>query len=147
MAVDVAVRVLNSRSGNDLDERALVRLAATFPERSRPRIDSDPDAVGRAAGSESADDRITAEEHARHMAAVLEALNGSIDTLGDEDQVILKLRFWEGLTIADISRALHLEQRPLYRRVHSLLARLRTTLEGAGVSGADVGEMLGEEGP
>ena len=52
--------------------------------------------------------------------------------------MILKLRFWEGLTIADISRALHLEQRPLYRRMDRLLAGLRTTLKSLGVDGGDI---------
>lgn len=142
---DTAVEILRSRNGDTLDERALARLAATLPERSRPRIESDPDAVRRAAGGRTADHRVVADENARRESTVLEALEGSLDALDAEDRVILKLRFWEGLTVADISRALHLEQRPLYRRVNRLLARLRTALEGAGVTGADVGEMLGEE--
>ncbi len=145
VAFDVAVRILGSRNGEELDQRALARLAATFPERTRPRVDANPDAVLRAVGTQSAEERVVADEQSQHESALLAALDGSLDTLDDEDRVILKLRFWEGLTVADISRALHLEQRPLYRRVNGLLARLRTTLEGAGVTGSDVGEMLGEE--
>ena len=43
---------------------------------------------------------------------------------------ILRLKFQEGLGIADIARALHLEQKPLYRRLDGLLDRLRSRARG-----------------
>jgi RNA polymerase sigma factor for flagellar operon FliA len=145
VAFDTAVSILRSRNGLSLDDRELARLAATFPERSRPRIEADSEATARAPGSVTADDRVLAAEKTRHQKNVLDALEQSLDALGTEDRVILKLRFWEGLTVADISRALGLEQRPLYRRLDRLIAFLRGTLEAAGVSGIDVGRLLEEE--
>lgn len=135
---DTAVRILRSRGGVLLDDRELARLAASFPERSRPRIEADDDAVLRAEGDARADDRVLAVEQAHHEATLMDALEQSLATLDDEDRVILKLRFWEGLTIADISRALHLEQRPLYRRMDRLLSRLRGSLKSLGVDGGDI---------
>ena len=144
---DTAVAILRSRDGVTVDDRELARLAATFPERSRPRIEPDSDATTRAPGSQRADDRVLATEHEGHKKSVLEALEQSLATLSMEDRVILKLRFWEGLTVADISRALGLEQRPLYRRLQRLIARLKASLEEAGVSAAEVGRLLtGEVG-
>lgn len=142
---DTAVAILRSRNGVALDDRALARLAATFPERTRPRIESDSGATFSAPGSLRADDRVIADERARRETTVLDTLEQSLDALDSEDRVILKLRFWEGCTVADISRALGLEQRPLYRRLHGLLARLRASLQEAGVSGDQVGELLSEE--
>jgi DNA-directed RNA polymerase specialized sigma24 family protein len=43
--------------------------------------------------------------------------------------------YYEGLSVADIARALHLEQARLYPRLRQLLAGLRRTLEAQGISG------------
>jgi hypothetical protein len=59
------------------------------------------------------------------------------------DRLILQLRFEQDLTIADIARLLQIEQKPLYRKVDALLARLREALETEGVSAGDVAAMLG----
>lgn len=55
-----------------------------------------------------------------------------IAELSPEDQVIMKLRFWDDFSIADIARALHLEQKPLYRRVEAIEQRLRERLTAQG---------------
>jgi RNA polymerase sigma factor for flagellar operon FliA len=145
LSFDAAVQVLRSRNGVQIDERELARLAASFPDRSRPRIAPDADALLRAEGDDRADDRVLAAEQERHEASLLDALERSLAGLDDEDRAILKLRFWEGLTIADIGRALHLEQRPLYRRMDRLLIRLRASLASRGVDRHDVALALGEE--
>lgn len=145
LSFDTAVSILRSRNGVAIDDRELARLAASFPERSRPRIEPDSETTARAVGSLAADDRVVAGERARHQKHVLDALEQSLGTLATEDRVILKLRFWEGLTVADISRALGLEQRPLYRRMERLIALLRGSLEAAGVTGIEVGQLLEEE--
>ena len=145
LSLDTAIGILQSRTDADLDTRALSRLAATFPERSRPRIEADSDALVRTEGGERPDEQLLAEERSAKHRSVLEALEGSIDELEDEDRTILKLQYWEGHTLADVSRALHLKQRPLYRRVERLLKRLRKALEEAGFTAGEIGELLGEE--
>lgn len=59
--------------------------------------------------------------------------------LDPQEQLILRLRFAEGMQIADVARALHLEARPLYRRIDGLLVQLRRGLAERGVSGDDLG--------
>ena len=54
------------------------------------------------------------------------------------------MHFAEGYTLADVARALRLEQKPLYRRVERLRARLRALLESAGLGGDDVRGLLYE---
>ena len=58
--------------------------------------------------------------------------------------VILKLRFWEGLTVADIARTLRLDQKSLYPRIQKLMASLRAKLESLGVEAARVADLLTE---
>ena len=73
------------------------------------------------------------------------ALRQAIDTLEGDDRLIVRLRFLEGMTTADIARTLGLEQRPLYRRLERLLRDLRSGLEERGFNAARVEELLGFE--
>jgi RNA polymerase sigma factor (sigma-70 family) len=76
---------------------------------------------------------------ARHTAATIDA---AIATMESEDQVILRLRFWNARTIPQIARSLRLDDKKLYKRIGKLLAQLKFTLEGAGVKAADACELL-----
>jgi RNA polymerase sigma factor (sigma-70 family) len=58
------------------------------------------------------------------------------------DRMLVRLRFESSLTIADIARLMKVAQRPLYRRLESLLLALRETLLAAGVDSAAAGELL-----
>jgi hypothetical protein len=60
---------------------------------------------------------------------VLTALGGAVLALGDQDRLILRLKFQNGRGIADIARTLQLEPKPLYRRLDALLHRVRAALE------------------
>ena len=72
----------------------------------------------------------------------LTACGSLIGQLELEDQLIVQLHFAEGNTVADVARALRIEQKPLYRRVERLRVRLRALLESAGLSGDDVRGLL-----
>lgn len=141
-SVDSAIRVLRSRGYTERSDREWMRIAASFPERGRPRTESDPEAVARAASPIRADEEVLEEERAELASAILASLEACLSDLPDEDRVILKLRYWHDLGVADIARALHLEQRPLYRRVERLLGILRKKLSAHGVSDDDIGTIL-----
>jgi RNA polymerase sigma factor for flagellar operon FliA len=68
-----------------------------------------------------------------------------IDGLPEEDQLILRLRFDSEMNVSQIARALNLDQQFLYRRLYKHFAKLRTALEGAGVRGEDVADLIGKE--
>jgi len=69
------------------------------------------------------------------------ALAKARQALAPEERLVLKMRFDDGLPVADIARALHLDQKRLYRTIERLLADLRERLKGEGISG-DVVEWL-----
>ena len=56
------------------------------------------------------------------------------------------MRFWEGLSVAQIARGLGVPQKGLYRRFERALARMRRDLERGGLSRHDMRDLLGEEG-
>ena len=88
------------------------------------------------------DDRIFSDERHAHARRILDALKSAIRSLSDLDRVILRLRFQDGLAVADIARALHLDQKPLYRRFDALLQQLRAALEAAGIDPVEACELV-----
>jgi len=76
---------------------------------------------------------------ARRAAAVIDEAMSSMDA---EDQMILRMRFWNGRKVPDIGRSLHLDDKKLYKRIDKLLAQLKFALEQAGVPCDAVCELL-----
>jgi RNA polymerase sigma factor for flagellar operon FliA len=67
---------------------------------------------------------------------IAEALARALQTLSPGDSRLLRLRFAEGLSISTIARREGLDQASLYRRVATLLRRLRRELESHGIAAA-----------
>ena len=74
------------------------------------------------------------------------ALEAAIATLSDEERVITRMRYWEGTSIAEIARALRIEQKPLYRRLIEIQNRLRSALERDGIGEAQARDILEDTG-
>ncbi len=74
---------------------------------------------------------------------VQRGLAHALKSLGDEERLILKLYFCDGLFLAGIARRLDIDQPRLYPRFRSLMATLRRSLESQGLSAADVADVVG----
>lgn len=160
---DTAVRleILTVRDGLTLDEAhevlrthyqlrdsraALEALSARFPVRHR-RVMVDDSAMEVMAACEiSAEERAVGAELSSTAARASTALGRSLKSLPPQDQLILRMRFHDNVPIADIAKALHLEAKPLYRRIDKLLATLRTSLEATGLTSKIVTEALDAHG-
>lgn len=161
-AMGVRLETLLLRDGKSSAEAAVVltaegyavtaaeaeRLAAEFPKR-RPHAleigmqDVDGHDPGLVAGGDDAGSGVA--EHERHAVsrAVGDAMRDAVQDLPAEDRTILRLHFDAGMSVADIARSMGLEQRPLYRRISRICGVLRERLFAAGLSGADVTDLLG----
>jgi RNA polymerase sigma factor for flagellar operon FliA len=131
MTVAAAVMAMRSR-GNDLSDATAFRMLEEMPMRYRRRIEGEKSLM-RLSTEETAADPFWRSQSEAEMADGLDVLNQAIESLPAEDRVILRLRFWEGLTVAQVSRTLGLNQKPLYRRIENLLQRLRGQLERNGI--------------
>jgi RNA polymerase sigma factor (sigma-70 family) len=139
LRLDQAAQVMRTRGDTALSDRDLAKIFATLPRRMPLR----PREVGVAPlEAVASSDSVAADEVDRDR--VHQVLASSMDTLPATDQVILRMRFWEGMSIADIARALHLDQKPLYRRIDSALAELRRRVEASGVSAEEARSLLAE---
>lgn len=117
--------------------------AARAPRPALVPLEDEPEIAGGAAADEralDADAGRRAEEASRIMREAMAALSV-------QDRIILRLKYVEGSSIADISRALNIAQRPLYRRIEALLADLRKRLQRAGIRADAIGDLIGRPEP
>ena len=144
--LDQAAARLRTAGVTELSDAELAQLLARLPHREPLRpVEVPPDHVlDDAEAASRADDRVRAAEAREERGRVMEALARAMEQLGAEDQLIVRMHFAEGRTLAFVARTLNLEQKPLYRRIERLRAHLRAFMEGRGVSGADVRDIVGE---
>ncbi len=142
--VDEALPLVRALDPSITRER-LEEIAAALPERyGRPRaVDLGADGVENLTASESADAGVMAGDVSRLANRTSRAVRNALDALPDQDRMLIRFRFGSSMSIADISRILRLPQRPLYRRIETLLARLRRVLGDAGVDAGAVSDLIG----
>lgn len=138
--LDQAGEKLRTSGRTTLSDKELARLLAQLPARTPTRpveVVSEPLLFAAEAPSR-ADERVTAAEAEARRGEVMGALGRALDQLEPEERMIVRMHFADGYTLADVARALRLDQKPLYRRVERLRSRLRHYLENEGVRGTDV---------
>ena len=156
----VLIETLIRRDGRSLDE-AMPHIHAAHPELTRADVtailDRLPERVGRPrpvdievvgpviAASDSTDSRVMANEKQRSAIQAGSTVRGILQTMPLEDRMLIRLRFGSDMSIADISRMMNLPQRPLYRRLDSLLGRLRGALTEAGIDGETAEGLVGRD--
>ena len=84
---------------------------------------------------------LTLSERAELRARAMAALAAALRQLEQQDREIIIL-WHQGLTAPRLAVMLHVEARPLYRRIERVHVQLRRALEAAGVSADDVHELL-----
>jgi RNA polymerase sigma factor (sigma-70 family) len=121
----------------------VVAMAERLPERGpRPQAVDFSIAETSAVATERTDTRLLrgeAETLARRAAAIVQRVAG---TLPAEERTMLELRFVQGMSTPAMARAFRLPQRTLYRRLETLLGRLRRALSAGGVGGEALASIL-----
>jgi len=126
---------------------SLQELAERLPRHPpRPRSvqleEAAPVAVTRGNGVEerllARDRRSTSERLSSLMAAVIESMP-------EDERLILQLRFEGGMAVSQIARVLKLDQKLLYRRLERRMRDIRTELEGRGLVSRDVLDLIGRD--
>jgi RNA polymerase sigma factor (sigma-70 family) len=120
----------------------LEAMVVRLPIRLRPAVVGEEALEAIADAASPPDDRLFCDERCDRARRISAALTSALRSLSDQDRVILRLRFQGGLSVADIARALHLEQKSLYRRFDALLRGLRAALETAGIDRAEACELV-----
>ena len=121
----------------ELTRKRFDELSARIPARVKRRMVAIDEALSEPAAQEMDQERV---ESARHISAIVAE---SIARFDEDDQLILRLRFESEMTVAQISRSLHLDQQLLYKRFRQLFSDLRHALLSNGIGAADVDDLIG----
>ena len=122
------------RSFPSVDRRKLREILAQLPRRSPRRFETDDGLKAVASTTDDADADLLATERDGQLRAAETALRAALEKLPDEDQAVIRMLYYEGVSIAEIARVLHIEQRRLYPRIRQLLASLKKTLSAQNIS-------------
>ena len=120
------------------------RLLATFRRRAtRPRpIPLDDADLGDVRAPDSADAALLASETHRMSRETSRIVRDVLASLHPEDRMVIRCRFGATMSVADISRMLHLPQRPLYRRIEAITKQLRQALLAAGIDAVSAETLI-----
>lgn len=123
-------------------EQLAARLPARAPRRrvvpleeANPVPDDADEVEERALDRERRD---TADRLKRLLAAAFEQMP-------DDDRLVLQLRFEQGMTVAQIARALGRDQKFLYRQIERRMREIRAAIEQSGVASPDVLDLIGRD--
>lgn len=141
--LDDALQVLAPKHAG-VTRQSLQSIADRLPERApKKRLVSLENALPVAA-TKVEDDSFPADRK-RTAERVSMLMNQAIDKLPADDRLILQMRFQEGMTVAQIARALRQDQKLLYRRVERCMRDIRKKLESTGIAASDVLDLLGRD--
>ena len=107
-------------------------ILSELPRRS-PRRVMDEMVADDLPARESADDRLLDEERDARVRAATTAVQRAVARLDPEDSLIVRMRFFEGFTLAEVSRAIGVAQKPLYPRLRRILETLGHDLAAEGI--------------
>ncbi|MFL5391932.1 MAG: sigma-70 family RNA polymerase sigma factor, partial [Myxococcales bacterium] len=133
---DEAVQILHINRKMEISWRELDRIRARLPHRTRRQMEGEKGLHGLVDPNEGAEAQALEEERAAARQKALEALEEARKLLPDEDQLILMMQ-GNGFKVADISRTLRLDQKPLYRRIQRIHKDLRDELGRRGIHGLE----------
>jgi RNA polymerase sigma factor for flagellar operon FliA len=139
-----ACEILRLHHRVHLSRLELATLAAALPPRAMRRQEGEELIQGFVARDAPPEERLLAKEREQMRRRLAQALSAALGDLAPDDRLLVRLRVEQGLPFVDIARALHLEARPLYRRMGAILRALRRRLEELGFAAAEVAVALAE---
>jgi RNA polymerase sigma factor (sigma-70 family) len=135
-----AANVLRLDARLNPTERELEDLATRLDIHHRRRFLGEQGLEQAAAPASAPDTAIIAREQASHA---LSALNQTLAGLVEDELSLIRLRFVDQLSLADIARRRRIDAKALYRQFERLLDRLRAALQAAGISFESVRIWIG----
>jgi RNA polymerase sigma factor for flagellar operon FliA len=132
--------ILRRNHGLCVSTDGLRRIMDDCPVRSRRFLGEE---TIRNMAAPRAPDGVFDGERTRSLGKLESGVNHALRRLSEEDRLLLKMRFEDGLSVAQIARELRREPKRLYRRIHKILRQLREALEAQGVERGEVLEALG----
>jgi len=141
LSFDEARAVLQTGRPNASSAKQLQELSRALPPRMRRPKELSLDLLEQLPG-EAFVDPVNGMDVAQNASVVAAKLASAIERLGEEDRLLLKLRFAQRLPARRIGLMLGRTQSQVYDRVDRVIRTLRADLERDGVRSGDVKEVL-----
>ena len=142
-SLDEAVDIVRTTDPS-LDRNTVRQMAERLPQRF-PRLRLVPlvsDEEQPLVAADAADARAAEGETRRMSERAASVVRETIAALPLQDRMLVRFHFGAEMSIADAARMLGVPQRPLYRRIESLLHQLREALERAGLGSAAIEDVI-----
>lgn len=136
---DEAVGTLQTNHGVNQTREELHMLLLQLPRAGR----GIPDAASEAIACRVAQPAFEHDDDERLVERVHIALASALASLPAEAQHIVRLRFVQGLTVAQMARVLEVSPKPLYRKFAHIIATLGSELRRQGVDEASIARIVG----
>lgn len=136
-----AAHTLAINHGLDVSEAELVRIARRLPRRMQRRVETGED-LDRIPVPPRVDVAAREDDRAGVLSNVREALEGALCGMSEQDRVLLRLRFEEGTSVADVARMFGVEHKALYRRYDRLLRQLRAQIVAQGLEFEQIEDLF-----
>lgn len=146
LSLDEAHETLRTNFQIQESRAQLTALWTRLPVRAGRLFLSDEALAERPSAAPGPDAPLAQGDAGRAARRTAHALAEALSKLAAQDRLVLKMRFWDDFSVAEIARALWVEQKPLYRRLERLLEGLRVMLGNAGLDSAEVVEALAAGG-
>jgi len=155
--VGITIEAMIVRDGKTIDEalpalrrrwpgltrKEVAAMLETLPHRqARPRFIAIEDAAEMGSTSDTVDQAAFESDRRELSQEIATIVRSVIKDFDEFDRLIFRLRFNAGMSVAEISRSLSIEQKPLYRRIQRALLALRQRLEAAGVTPGDALDIV-----
>jgi RNA polymerase sigma factor (sigma-70 family) len=139
LSFDEACNVLASDGRVTESRDALYEIVLKLPQRSRPWRESAPAESSHGSGAALNVERAERQELALRT---FTAIRSSLARLAPRDRLFLRMTLVEGLTVAQVSRALGVEQQAQYKKREAIFRSLRADLETAGIGAVEAQDLL-----
>ena len=142
LSFDEALETMRANFACDESREALVELAQGLPPRTNRRAMAEGvDDIGTVPAGELASPEAQLEG-ANTSARAQGLIDDVMTALDPQDRIVLRMRFEDDISVADIARTLRLDQKRLYRRIEELLAGFRRSLGDRGLGWPEVVRMI-----
>jgi RNA polymerase sigma factor (sigma-70 family) len=142
--LEQALEMLRVNHGVTIDDTLQAfcdRLSTRGPSRQLVSEDDAGDVVSQGPATDANVLRAEQDFLAKRVQSALERARQTLEPM---ERLILKMRFEDRVAVVDIARALHLDQRRLYRTIERLLSTIGASMAADGISRADVVSLFAE---
>ena len=142
--IEETLRLLETKhAGVTLD--SVTTIAARLPRRGPKRHDVPVEEADPVLAPEDIEDHAFADDRRRTAGRVERLVRAAIAKRSDDERLILQLRFEQGMTVAQIARALQRDQKFLYRQIDRCMREIRAEILAAGIAPEDVADLIGRD--